>query len=165
MAICSDCLGLLEHHQRIAETSRREIRHLVQSSKHCPLCRYLCSFFEIPIDAIRNETTTTVWPSAEQIAACSIDDQRALRPQTGKKLDIWVEFKVLGDKNSLLRIWARMIPKGRSYYYPAAPDSVCLPLGKSSTYHESDTTLGVCINTSGMPNLLNLLFDEMSKVG
>jgi hypothetical protein len=160
MAICDDCLGLLEHDQWHAETSNREIGPLALSCKHCSLCRFLCEFFEILIDSIRNGT---VWPSAEQIASCRIGDKRALHPRTGEKLEVFVEFKVIGNKNSLLRVLGRMIPKGRSHYYPAASESVCLPLGKSSTYNKSDTTLGVCINTSGMLNVLDLPLYEMLK--
>ena len=102
--------------------------------------------------------------SAEQIASCPIDDKKALRPQKGEKLEVYVEFKVTGENDSLLHIWGRMFPKGRSYYYPAATESVCLPLGKSSTCDRSDTTLGVCINTSGIYNILHLPLYEILKV-
>jgi hypothetical protein len=146
MATCNDCLELLEHDQWQAKVIKRDILPLVLSTKHCSLCRFLCNFFEIPIDSILNRKA---WPSAEQIGLT--DDERGSlglhRP--GHRLEHFVGFRVIGAKSPVRRIWGELTLKGPGRAFPS-PDSATLPLGKSSTYMDSETTLGVCMNSAGM---------------
>jgi hypothetical protein len=99
---------------------KRDIIPLVLSCENCSLCRFLCSIFEIPIDSIRNGT---VWPS--------------------------VEFRVTSYKESPGRIRGELTLKGPGRRF-SSPKSASLPLGKSSTYGGSETTLGFLMNSAGI---------------
>lgn len=146
MAICNDCLELLEHDHWQAKMTNREIVPLVQSCKHCSFCRFLCGFFEIPIDSIRNGTE---WPSIEQM--WSTDNQNTSPQPPGFRFERLVGFKVTIDcENSLRSILGELIPKG-PFRSLSKPRPASLPLGwDSANYRDSDNTLGICTNSAGM---------------
>ncbi len=54
MTVCTDCLKLGDENGPTSIT--RDIVPLALSSKRCSLCRFLCSFFEIPVESIRDGT-------------------------------------------------------------------------------------------------------------
>ena len=146
MAMCKDCLALLEHSEWGAKVVNRELLPLAQSTDRCPLCRHLCDFFEIPVESIRKGA---VWPSMEEMRST---DNADISPQPpGHVLERFVAFKVIWDREKdLRRILAELIPRGSRALHPG-PREAHLPLSwDSANYRDSSSTLGVCMNSAGM---------------
>ncbi|KAN0119298.1 HET domain containing protein [Hyaloscypha variabilis] len=132
MAICNDCVILLEE----SEWVHRELLPLARSTDRCQLCCHMCNFFEIPVDLIRKGA---VWPSTEE-----------MRPP-GHVLERLAVFKVMWDRETdLRRITAELRPRGSPARFPPGPRNAHLPLSwDTGNYLNSDSTLGVCMNLAG----------------
>jgi hypothetical protein len=144
MTTCNDCLELLEPTQWGA-TVKRDLFPLVLSTRHCSLCLFLCKFFEIPIDSIRNGK---VWPSVEDVGTSSDERGSLGLHQPGQKLEHFVEFTVAGAKHPVRWILGYCVLRGPGRRIPS-PDAARLPLGKNCDYRDSQNRLGICLNTTG----------------
>jgi hypothetical protein len=123
----------------------RDISPLVLSSRHCSLCLFLCKFFEIPIDSIRNGK---VWPSVEDVGTFIYEKERLGLHQSGQKLEHFVKFKVVGAQSPVRLILGDCVLRGPGRRFPS-PGSTTLPLGKNCDYSDSQSRLGICLNTIG----------------
>jgi hypothetical protein len=143
MAICNDCVTLLEE----SEWVHRELLPLARSTDRCQLCRHMCNFFEIPVDLIRKGA---VWPSMEEMR--SRDNANRSPQPPGHVLERLVVFKVMWDRETdLRRITAELRPRGSRARFPPGPRNAHLPLSwDTGNYLNSDSTLGVCMNSAGM---------------
>lgn len=140
MATCNHCLKLLEHDQLV----ERDILPLVLSTSQCSLCLFLCKFFEIPIDSIRNGK---VWPSVEDVGTTDKIGSLGLH-QPGQKLEHFVRFIAIGSQGLVRHISGDLVLRGPGRRLPS-PNSASLPLGTSSTYNDSQSRLGILLKSTG----------------
>ncbi len=157
MPICKECLKLLEHHGREETVVERDLTPLALLAKRCTLCFLMCKFFQIPVDSIRNGK---VWPTVEDVTSQSNDELGSLglhRP--GRKLKHFVKFKVAGTQDPVRELVGDVLLRGPGQSFPS-PDSVGLPLRASNPYRESQSTLGICLKSTGMCNDLQCSEDK-----
>lgn len=150
MALCKSCTSLLQKASYWKpERIKWDIDALVQSCQRCPLCRYLCDFFKIPIYDIR---VGDQWPYPEQIIKSWREIENPNHPWcTRKKLEYTLEFRIWAYEYQ--RIEGSLIPKnfylkGTNEYYPE-PVERPLPLG-TGDYRDSQGVLGVQVQNGGM---------------